>query len=104
MCGKVYQGPASRACKVRKPRPRTFGRVLRELAGCGCRDIPWAAWDRRGLDWCRDNADRIAKRLASEPKTGLSEGRARELVRLAIEIADRQATAGQSANQAGPSG
>lgn len=89
-CGrKHWAGAEPPAPRPREKPPRTFGRVLQALAGCGCSSVPWAAWDSLGLDWCRDNADRIAKRLASEPKTGLSEGRAREMVQLAIEIAGR---------------
>lgn len=75
-------------CLSLSPRPRTFGFVLREMVGCGC-NLPWRKWDRRGLDWCREHATEIAARLAGESKTGLDSERAAELVRLAIEIAER---------------
>lgn len=99
-CGAVYQAGDVAQCLVAPPRPRTVGTILREMVGCGC-PIGWRKWDRRGLDWCRGNADEIAKRLTAEPKPGLSAERAAEMVQLAIEIASRQAGDGQQANQAG---
>lgn len=107
-CGAVNWGgdkpptpPEKR--KLPPPTPRTFAVVLVELVGCGCQRLPWRKWDRLGLDWCREHAGEIAARLAREPNAGLDSERAAELVRLAIEIASRQAGDGQQANQAGPS-
>lgn len=101
-CGLVYIGPNAETIAPRLVRPRTFGGILREMVGCSC-PIGWRKWDARGLDWCRDNAGKIAARLAREPNTGLDSERAAEMVRLAIEIASRQAGDGQQANQVAPS-
>lgn len=87
-CGAVYQEGDVAKCLSLPPRPRTVGSVLRELVGCSC-PIPWRKWDRLGLDWCREHASEIAARLAREPNAGLDSGRAAELVRLAIEVAER---------------
>ena len=90
VCGLVYIGPNVEAITSRSfaaPR-RTFGTVLRELVGCGC-SLPCRKWDRLGLDWCRDNAEQIAQRLTEQPRPAVPIDRARELVRLAIEIAER---------------
>lgn len=108
VCGRVYrnitllpvhcgcgsstgQGDPASAPPAPKP-PRTFGSIIRELAGCGCTSLPWSSWDRRGLDWCRASADQITARLASEPRTGLDLERASELVQLALQIADRSSS------------
>lgn len=89
-CGEVHWGDAEPPPRQpRKPHPRTVGSALREMVGCGCRNLPWKKWDRLGLDWCREHADQIAARLAREPNTGLDSDRAAELVRLAIEVAER---------------
>lgn len=90
-CGTVHWGDGAPPLPRPKPKPRlrTFGVVLREMAGCGCQRLPCRKWDRLGLDWCRDNAIEIAARLAREPNTGLDSDRAAELVRLAIEVAER---------------
>lgn len=83
--------PTTPSRRSRPPaKTRTFGDILREMVGCGC-NLPCRKWDRLGLDWCRDNAGKIAARLASEPKAELDAARARELVELAIRIAGRSA-------------
>ncbi len=92
-CGAVHYADSSTPAspRTRKSPPthhRTFGTALQELVGCGC-NLPCRKWDRRGLDWCRDNANRIAKRLTREPKPGLSAEQAAEMVQLAIEIAEK---------------
>lgn len=69
---------------------RAFGSILRELVGCGC-NLPCRKWDRRGLDWCRDNAEQIAQRLTAEPRPAIPIDRARELVQQALRIAERSA-------------
>lgn len=101
-CGMVHWAGSSPPTRPASP-PRTFGAALRELVGCGC-PIGWRKWDARGIQWCRDNAEQIAQRLTAEPRPAIPIDRARELVRLAIEIAGRSAVGGQSANRAGPSG
>lgn len=93
-CGKAHWGEGGQTPPRPKP-PRAFGQVLRELAGCGC-NLPWRRWDRRGLDWCRDNAGKIAKRLTAEPRPAIPIDRARELVRLALRIAARSAESAAS--------
>lgn len=91
-CGAVHWGgdkPPTPSRRSRPPaKPRTFGAALREMVGCGC-DLPLRTWDRHGLDWCREHAEQIVQRLTAEPKPGLSAEQAAELVRLAIEIAER---------------
>lgn len=98
-CGAVHWGGATPPTPPRRSRPparpRTFGDALREMVGCGCQRLPWAKWDRRGLDWCREHAGEIAARLAREPNTGLDSERAAGLVRLAIAIAERAASPAQ---------
>lgn len=91
-CGEVHWGDGSPPPprQKRKPRPKTFGSVLRELVGCGC-PIGWRKWDRNGLQWCRDNAEQIAQRLTAEPRPAIPIDRSRELVRQALRIAERSA-------------
>lgn len=89
-CGLVHWAGTEPPPK-KPPKPRTFGRIIREMVGCGCNPLPWQQWDRRGIDWCRNHADEIAAALAGEKRTGLDLERARELVQRAISIASRQA-------------
>ena len=83
--------PPTPSRRSRPPaKPRTFGAILREMVGCGC-NLPCRKWDRRGLDWCRGNAERIAQRLTAEPRPAIPIDRARGLVQQALRIAERSA-------------
>lgn len=91
MCGLIYIGPNNKTNDYQKSQtqPRTFSNTLRELLGCGCHSLPWKKWETHGLDWCRDNTELIAKKIAAEPKTQLNQTEAMEKVQLAIKIAER---------------
>lgn len=90
-CGQLYWGDeaAQESRKACRQKLRTFAEILREIAGCGCAAMPWSEWDGRGLEWCCDHADEIARCLANEPRTKLSLDRSQELVQFAIRIASR---------------
>lgn len=75
---------------------RGVGTLLRELVGCGCKDLPWRAWDRRGVQWCTRHQRQIARTLARNPKTGLTVEQAAERVLAAIEIHQRDCAAWQN--------
>lgn len=87
-CGEVHWGDGSPPARPkRKPKPRTFGIVLREMIGCGC-NLPYNKWDNHGLQWCKENTNTIIKHLIQKPKPGLERNKAIEMVQLAIKIVE----------------